>query len=63
MTDIEDRIVMLLKDGKERFTGEIADQVGISHTTAGKYLSVLKASGRVENYSRKPYIWWKLKEV
>jgi len=44
---------------QEMFTLEIANNTGMSAATTCKYLEILKAEGKVTNYRRAPYIYWK----
>ncbi len=63
MSKIKDKIMQLLQDGTDRFTAEIAQNLGISSTTASKYLGILEAEGRIECYQKTPYKYWKVKKV
>ncbi len=41
---------------------DIAKKVGISPSTASKYLQVLKAEGKVDTKKQLPYTFWSLKK-
>ena len=60
MNETEDDIIKLLQKRGEMFTAEIAKGLNISSTTASKYLGILEAKGKVEQYKKTPYIFWKV---
>jgi len=60
--DIKEEIIKVLRRRKELYTKSIAKEVGVSVTTASKYLSILKAEGKVKSRYQKPYIYWEIKE-
>lgn len=67
MTDIEDKILELLRKNKEQgkddlYTTEIAKQLAIASSTATKYLAILEAKGKVICKEKKPYKYWKIKD-
>ncbi len=59
MMEKKRNILDLLQTEHEMFTAEIAKRVGLSPSTASKYLEILKAEGKVINYRRTPYVFWK----
>ena len=59
MDEKKHSILNLLQTEPEMFTAEIAKSLGLSPPTASKYLEILRAEGKVTNYKRTPYIYWK----
>jgi len=52
-------ILNALGQGREMFTLEIANTVGMSSATASKYLEVLKEEGKVTSHRQRPFTYWK----
>ena len=59
MDEEKRNILSLLQAEHEMFTAEIAKNLGLSPPTTSKYLEILKAEGKVTNYKRTPYVYWK----
>lgn len=59
MDDKKDHILNLLGNDRDMFTLEIAQSLGLSPPTTAKYLEILKAEGKVTNYKRLPYTYWR----
>ena len=59
MDEKKHSILNLLQTEPEMFTAEIAKSLGLSPPTASKYLEILRAEGKVTNYKRTPYVYWK----
>ena len=59
MNEKKQNILNLLQTEHEMFTAEMAKSLGMSPATASKYLEILKAEGKVTNYTRTPYVYWK----
>jgi predicted transcriptional regulator len=59
MEEVKNKILDLLENRQELFTLEIARSLGLSPPTTAKYLEILKAEGRITNFNRLPYVYWK----
>jgi DNA-binding Lrp family transcriptional regulator len=63
MDDKKNKILDLLWAHDEMFTLEIAKILGLSAPTTSKYLEILKAEGKITNFQRLPYVYWKINKV
>jgi len=62
MDGVKDKIVKLLQERGEMFTGEIGKALNISSATVSKYLGILEAEGKVSKSKKTPYVYWRIKD-